>query len=109
MAQFYLVASVLGLVLPYTALVTWVVNTESFSFGVLWNALVANGLSAMAWVDVVITAIVLIAFIRVEGRRMNVPNLLAPILGTYLVGPSFGLPLFLYFREKFRIASLEAS
>ena len=83
MAQFYLVASVLGLVLPYTALVTWV--------------------------DVVITAIVLIAFIRVEGRRMNVPNLLAPILGTYLVGPSFGLPLFLYFREKSRIASLEAS
>ena len=56
----------------------------------------------------VITAIVLIAFIRVEGRRMNVPNLLAPILGTYLVGLSFGLPLFLYFREKFRIASLEA-
>jgi len=109
MIRFYVGMSILGFALPYAGLITWMLNSESFSFSGLWNALVANGLSAMAWVDVVITAIVLIAFIRVEGRRMNVPNLLAPILGTYLVGPSFGLPLFLYFREKSRIASLEAS
>ena len=93
---------VLGLVLPYVALVRWVLAQDRFSFESLWNDISVNGLSGMAWLDVLITAVVLLAFMRSEGRRMNMGGLTLPMLGTYLVGPSFGLPLFLLMRERAR-------
>ena len=104
MIRFYTVMCVLGFVLPYAALVSWFRKPGELSVTQLWEEMVLNRLSLMAWVDVVITAIVLVAFIRHEGRRLQMNSLLFPILGTYFVGPSFGLPLFLLFREKFRAA-----
>lgn len=100
MIRFYVLMCVLGFLLPYVALISWFMGQEGFSLAVLWRDLAATGLSSMAWLDVVVTAIVLIAFIRIEGSRMKMPNLLPPILGTCLVGPSFGLPLFLLMRER---------
>lgn len=102
MIRFYTVICVLGFVLPYAALVSWFFEPSSASLTRLWAEIVLNRLSLMAWVDVVITAIVLVAFIKHEGRRMKMNNLIYPIFGTYLVGPSFGLPLFLLLREKSR-------
>ena len=94
--------SVLGFVLPYAVLVSWFLEPGEVSLTLLWTELVLNRLSLMAWVDVVITAIVLVAFIKHEGRRLKLNQLLYPTLGTYLVGPSFGLPLFLLLRERSR-------
>ena len=102
MFRFYVLMCVLGFVLPYSALISWFLGQENLSFSVVWRDLVANGLSSMAWLDVVVTALVLVAFIRIEGKRREMPNLLPPILGTCLVGPSFGLPLFLLMRERAR-------
>jgi hypothetical protein len=56
-------------------------------------------LSLFAWADVLIAAIVLISFIRIEGNRQSMQNLWVPILATCTVGVSFGLPLFLLMRE----------
>jgi Protein of unknown function DUF2834 len=49
--------------------------------------------------DVIISGIVLLIFIQLEGPRRRVPHLWAPILGTLFIGVSFGLPLFLALRE----------
>ncbi len=46
-----------------------------------------------------ISAIVLLAFIVVEGRRLEIPFLWLPILATLGVGVSCGLPLFLLMRQ----------
>lgn len=51
--------------------------------------------------DVIVSAGVLTLFVFVEGRRLEMQKLWIPILGTFLVGVSFGLPLFLYMRHSY--------
>jgi hypothetical protein len=65
----------------------------------LFEAAAATPVSAFAWLDVVITAIVVIGFIIFDRRERNVPFSSAAIAGTLLVGPSFGLPMYLLLRK----------
>ena len=44
--------------------------------------ILASRMSLFAWVDVLVSAVVLIAFIRHEGRRASIPGLWVPIAGT---------------------------
>ncbi|WP_210089919.1 DUF2834 domain-containing protein [Paenibacillus turicensis] len=60
----------------------------------LFEAITSTRIGAFAWMDVLVTAIVLIGFILVEGNRKRMKHLWLPIAGTLLVGPSQGLPLF---------------
>jgi hypothetical protein len=39
-------------------------------------------------------------FVWLEGHRVAARHLWAPIFGTLVIGVSFGLPLFLYLRER---------
>lgn len=98
MKLFYLGMSVLGLLLPFTQFVPWL-----FEFGLdiplLLGEASATAISAFAWLDVLVTAVVVIGFIIGDALRRSVSVLWLPILGTLLVGPSFGLPLYLYLRE----------
>jgi Terpene cyclase DEP1 len=50
--------------------------------------------------DVLVSAVVLITFIRREDRRRKMPLAWLPIAATCLIGVSCGLPLFLYLRER---------
>ena len=59
-------------------------------------------IGAFFGMDVIVSAIVLLAFMRFERRRASIPHSWAPVAGTLLVGVSFGLPLFLYLREVSR-------
>lgn len=104
MIQFYTLMCVLGFALPYVALFGWLFQINDFSFAYLWQDIVSNRLSLMGWLDVVVTAIVVITFVRHEGRRLKLTTVAAPIVGTCLVGPSFGLPLFLLMRERLRVS-----
>ena len=61
--------------------------------------LFANRISAFFAFDVIVSAIVLILFIQSEGRRLGIRLLWLPTLAVFLVGVSFGLPLFLYLRQ----------
>ena len=98
MKLFYLVMSALGLLLPFSQFVPWL-----FEFGLdiplLLSEASATAISAFAWLDVLVTAIVVIGFIIADALRRSVSILWLPIFGTLLVGPSFGLPLYLYLRE----------
>jgi hypothetical protein len=64
-----------------------------------FRELFANQISAFFATDVLVSAIVLIWFIRSEGRRLRVRLLWLPTVGTLIVGVSFGLPLFLFLRQ----------
>jgi len=100
MIRFYLLMCVLGLILPYAAFFGWLLSDGTLSFQRVWEDIVVSRLSLMAWLDVLVTAVVLITFIRHEGRKQQISSLAAPIVGTCLVGPSFGLPLFLLLRQR---------
>jgi hypothetical protein len=59
-----------------------------------------TNVSAFFGVDVIISGLVLLAFIFWEGRRQGMRRLWVYALSTLLVGVSLGLPLFLFFRER---------
>jgi uncharacterized protein DUF2834 len=71
----------------------------------LFVQLFANRVSGFFGMDVIVSSLVLWAFVYVDGRRYGVRQLWAPILANLAVGVSLGLPLFLYLRE----AQLESS
>jgi hypothetical protein len=50
--------------------------------------------------DVIVSSVVLWVFVLVDGRRLGMTRLWAPIVANLLVGVSLGLPLFLYLRER---------
>ena len=100
MIKFYAVMCVLGTVLPYSALVGWGVENAGLSVAAMLAEILASRMSLFAWADVLVSAVVLIAFIRHEGRRASIPGLWLPIVGTCAVGVSLGLPLFLLMRER---------
>ena len=96
--HFYLVCCVLGLILPYSQLVPWLLE-HGLNVTLFFRELFANRISAFFIIDVIVSAIVLIWFIQSEGKRLRVRFLWLPTIGTLLVGVSFGLPLFLFLRQ----------
>lgn len=99
MARFYLVLVLLGVLLPYGAFVPWLF-ANGFDFVLLVSNAVANPISIFAWLDVLVSAVALLGFIVVDGQRHQVKYRYFALLGTLLVGVSFGLPLYLYLKEK---------
>jgi len=49
--------------------------------------------------DVLVSAVVLIAFMRVESGRLKIRRRWLPVLAMLTVGVSLALPMFLYMRE----------
>jgi Terpene cyclase DEP1 len=94
----YLALCFLGFLLPYWQFVPWVAE-HGLNLPLFVRELFVNRIGAFFGMDVLISAVALIGFIRVEGRRINVGQRWLPVLATLLVGVSLGLPLFLYLRE----------
>ena len=95
----YLTFAFLGLVLPYSEFVPWIMEHRALNMSIFVQDLFANRISAFFGLDVVISAIVLISFIQSEGKRLGMRLLWLPIVSVFLVGVSLGLPLFLYLRQ----------
>lgn len=98
MKAFYSVCLILGTALPYWQLATWL-GERGLDLRALAQAIVSNPISAFAWLDVLVSAVVLIVFIAVEGGRLGMRFLWVPVLATLGVGVSCGLPLFLLMRH----------
>jgi uncharacterized protein DUF2834 len=94
----YLLLCVLGIVLPYSQFIPWVLE-NGLHLGLLFRQLFANRIAGFFGLDVLVSAVVLVGFVRTEGRRLGVRRLWLPILGLLTVGVSCALPLFLYLRE----------
>jgi Protein of unknown function DUF2834 len=95
----YLLFAVLGLVLPYSQFIPWLVEQHGLNMSIFLRDLFANRISAFFAIDVVVSAVALISFIQTEGKRLAMRLLWLPILGTLFVGVSLGFPLFLYQRQ----------
>ena len=96
--HFYLACSVLGLLLPYSLFLPWLLE-QGLDLALFVRELFANRISAFFAMDVIVSAIVLIWFIQSEGKRLQVRLLWLPTVGTLLAGVSFGFPLFLFLRQ----------
>jgi Terpene cyclase DEP1 len=97
----YLALCVAGTVLPYSQLLPFL-REHGLDLRLIVEQLFANRISGFFGLDVIVSSIVLWAFVAVEGRRAAVKHLWAPIAASLTVGVSLGLPLFLYLRERAR-------
>lgn len=95
----YLTFCVLGILLPYSQFVPWVVAHHGIRMGLFLRELFANRIGGFFGMDVLVSATVLIFFLRREGKRLGVRYPWLPIVGTLTVGVSLGFPLFRYLRE----------
>lgn len=95
----YLAFAVLGLVVPYSQLVPWIMEHHAMNMPLFVRDLFANRISAFFALDVIVSAVVLISFIQTEGKRLGMRLLWLPTIGTLLIGVSLGFPLFLYQRQ----------
>ncbi len=104
----YLVLCILGLVLPYAEFIPWAVQ-HGVNLALFVRELFANRIGAFFGMDVLVSAVVLIAFTRIEGTRLGIGKRWLVILAVLTVGVSLGLPLFLYLREQQLESSIPAS
>jgi hypothetical protein len=94
----YFVLCFIGAILPYWQFVPWV-RHNGMNAPLFVHELFVNRISAFFGMDVLVSAVVLVAFVRVESRRLKIPRRWLPVLAVLTVGVSLGLPMFLYMRE----------
>lgn len=90
--------SVVGTVVPLAVFLPWLVE-HGLDLGLLYTQAAASPVAAFAWLDVLISALVVLtlAFRRLSaGAR----RYWLVILGTCGVGVSLGLPLYLFLEDS---------
>lgn len=95
----YLLLAIVGTLLPYSQFLPWVA-AHGLNFSLFFHELFSARISAFFALDVIVSAMVLIPFILLEGQRMDLSRLWLPVIATLFVGVSLGLPLFLYMRQS---------
>jgi len=95
----YLVLCVLGTIVPYWQFVPWVA-ANGLHLPMFFQQMLANRISAFFAMDVFLSAVAMVAFMRIEQGRLRIRGRWLPLLGLLTVGVSLALPLFLYLRER---------
>lgn len=99
MKKLYLFLAIAGFVLPYCFFVSFLVANGP-DVPLLFHQLFANDISTFFAADLIITALVFLAFVVREAPKLGMGNRWVYVLATLLVGPSCALPLLLYVRES---------
>jgi hypothetical protein len=96
---YYFLLAIFGLALPYCFFVPWVLE-HGLNLALMFRELFSTRIGAFFGIDVVLSALTAIAFIRRDGAQRRMRYLWLPIAAICLVGVSCGLPLFLFMRER---------
>jgi hypothetical protein len=97
----YLGLCLVGTALPYTEFIPFLLE-HGLDPRLFSEQLFATRIGGFFGWDVIVSSVVLWAFVLGEGRRAGVRHLWAPLAANLAVGVSLGLPLFLYLREAQR-------
>lgn len=99
MQWLYLLAAILGAVLPLSQLFPFL-WANGFDLPLLFRQLFQNHVSAFFGLDVIVSSLALWLFVFAEGRRRRMRHLWLYVVCNLTVGVSLAFPLFLFFRER---------
>jgi hypothetical protein len=94
----YLGLCIVGFVLPYWQFVPWVA-ANGLHLPLFFQQLFSNRIGGFFGMDVFVSSLVLVIFMRAESARLKLRARWLPVLAVLTVGVSLALPLFLYLRE----------
>ena len=94
----YLGFCIAGSILPLAAVFPFL-RAHGLDMREFLDQLFGTAVSSFFGWDVIVSSLVLWTFVLLEGRRLGMARLWAPIAANLVVGVSLGLPLFLYMRE----------
>ena len=95
----FLVLSIIGFAAPYYFFLQ-VPPENLLDLPVLIQPLFANNFMKGVGVDLTVSVIAFWVFVFAEAIKLQMKNSWLYVVATLLVGLSFALPLFLYFRER---------
>jgi hypothetical protein len=95
----FLVLAILGFIAPYYFFLR-ISPEDVWDISSLLQPLFATNFMKGLAMDLTVSLIVFWVFVFVEANRLQMKNPWVYLLATLLVGLSFALPLFLYFRER---------
>jgi hypothetical protein len=99
MKYFYLLLTIVGVILPYTELIPYIIEFDSDMVYLFTRPFEEHATAFFAY-DLFIAGTAAAAFIIHEGRKRQIKGWGWCIAGIFAVGVCFGLPLFLYLRER---------
>ena len=94
----YLILAAVGLLVPDYFLFRFL-RENSFDIPLLVQQLFTNHISSFFAVDLIVSVFVFWIYMFAEANKLQMKNSWIYLLASLLVGLSFALPLFLYFRE----------
>lgn len=106
--RIYLLLFIAGTIVPYWPFVGFLTE-HGLNLSLIGQQIVQTHMSAFAWADVIVSAVVTLVLIRQDGAQFNVRWAWLPVLATLTIGVSAGLPLFLYLRERSRLLAVSQS
>ena len=92
----FLVLAIVGFIAPYY----FFLQVRGFDLTALFQQFAASKILSGTAMDLLISVIVFWFFMFTEANKLQMKNPWVYVLATLLVGLSFALPLFLYFRER---------
>lgn len=95
----YLVLAAAGTVLPMSQFIPATMAGE-FSVAAMFAAMFANPIIAGVSLDFTVVVVTALVFAGFETPRLKIRTAWIPLVGTFLIGASFGLPFFLYLRQR---------
>jgi hypothetical protein len=102
----YALLAIIGFLLPNYFLLHILQDQGGFNLQNFLQEISLNNSMKLVNADLSVTALTGLMLMVIEGRRLHVKYWWFGIIGTILVGMSFGLPLFLLLREM-RLESLK--
>jgi uncharacterized protein DUF2834 len=95
----YLGLAAAGTALPYSQFLPWFAE-NGLNLRLFFTELFSTRIGGFFGWDVIVSTLVLLLLVAVQGRRDRVPHLWFPVAAAIAVGVSSGLPLFLALRER---------
>jgi hypothetical protein len=95
----FLVLAVLGIILPMSQFIPASMDGE-FTVGGMFQAMTADRTITGVTFDFLVVVLTALVFGAFEAVRLRIRLFWIPLVGTFLIGASFGLPFFLYLRER---------
>jgi len=94
----FLALAVAGIILPMSQFIPASLDGE-FTVGGMFDAMFASRTIAGVSLDFTVVVVTAIVFGAFEAFRLRIRLAWIPLVGSFLIGASFGLPFFLYLRE----------